>query len=174
VSHRTLYLQLNRQFASRAASLSLREPESHLDQALLAFVASLATLANFANASVVYLAGKILDHVVEKGIGKAEEALKPYVASIRATYRAEKARASTDPRSSDRLVAEADTALEPYFEVLPSVNPPVLEAAFQAGRDAAHRYLQDLGLPDDDARFLSSAVESEIRAAMARRPTAGS
>jgi hypothetical protein len=169
VSHRTLYLQLNKQFASRAALLSLREPELHLDHALFPFVASLGALAHFASACLGYLAGKVLDHFAEESIGKTETAVKQYAGKMRDRFRSEQAHPSTDPKESDKLVAEADTALDPYFELLPSVNPPVLESALTAAFDATKEYLRGLGIPEEDAAFLSRAVENEIRAAVKGR-----
>lgn len=174
MSHRAFYLQLNKQFASRAALLSLHEEELRLDHSLLAFVANLATLATFADGALQYIGTKIVDHFIEEGIVKAESALRHFVDDLRARFRRERELPSADPKEADQLVARADGALDEFFDLLPTLNPAVLEVALQAGRDAAFAYLRnDLGIPQNDSAFLSQAVENELRAALANTKRSG-
>jgi hypothetical protein len=168
MSHRALYLKLNKPFASRAALFSLPKEESHLDHALLPFVVNLATLAHFADVAAAYIGMKVLDHLTEERITKIQTALKQFVDDLRGRSETEQIHPSADLQESDKLIARADQALDPFFVLLPTVNPPVLELSLKAGQDAAYAYLRhDLKLPHQDATFLAQAVENELRAALA-------
>lgn len=168
MSHRALYLKLNKPFASRAALFTLPKEESHLDPALLPFATNLATLAHFAYGAGAYLGMKVLDHLTEERITKIETALKQFIHDLRGRSESEQNHPTADLQESDRLIAQADQALDPFFVLLPTVNPPILELSLKAGHDGAYAYLRhDLKLPQEDAIFLAQAVENELRAALA-------
>jgi hypothetical protein len=168
LSHRALYLKLNKPFASRAALYSLTNEERHLDHALLAFIVNLATLAHFAEVAAGYIGMKVLDHVTEESISKIQAGLKRFVDDLRGRSAVEQVQPSKDLQQADKLIAQADEALDPFFVLLPRVSSPVLEHSLKAGHDAAYAYLhQELKVPKEDAIFLARAVEHELRAALA-------
>src|ERR1700753_723280 len=151
MSHGSLYLKLNKPFASRAALFSLPSEESHLDHALLPFVVNLATIAHFAEAAAAYVGMKVLDHLTEERLAKIQTSLKQFAGDLRGRSKTEQIHPSADLQESDKLIAQADQALDPFFVLLPTVNPPILELSLKAGQGAAYTYLRhDLKLPHED------------------------